>query len=129
VPQSPEPDGGPVRVVVAHATAAGRLALRMLVENEPGLELAAETASAVEAGRLARGGDARFVVLHDALLDGGRLGILPPSCALVLLGLEPHPAAARASGAHRYVRWDRASEDLPPVLHGGAPHPLRLAPS
>ncbi|QEC49828.1 hypothetical protein FSW04_21170 [Baekduia soli] len=119
--------------MTAHASAAGRLALRMLVENEnedgsqPVLQLAGEASHAAEAGRLARDLGARFLILHDALLLGGRLGPLPAECALVVLGLERHPAAgaaARARGARHYVLWDRAGEDLPRILRGeGQPAP------
>ena len=112
------------RVVVAHATAAGRLALRMVVENEPQLELVSDAATAGDAGRLARERHADFLVLSDGLLATGRTGVLPASCAVVLLGMAVRPDRATAAlipGAHGYVRWDRAAEDLPPVLLAEAP--------
>lgn len=121
VDQRTDPAGATTRVVVAHATVAGRLALRMLVENEPALELVAEAATAAHAGRLAREQDADFLVLYDGLLATGRTGVLPASCTVVLLGMEDEPAAATAAlipGTRRYVLWDRAAEDLPPVLAG-----------
>lgn len=99
----------------------------MLVEGEPGLEVVAEAALAAEAGRLARERHADFLVLYEGLLAAGRPGVLPASCAIVLLGLEDHPAAsaaAKANGASSYVLWDRAADDLPPVLRGPAAQPL-----
>lgn len=112
---------GPTRVVIAHSSPSGRFALRMLIEAEPGVEVVAAAASATEAGRLAREHGADFLVLYEGLLAVGRAGVLPASCALILLGLEDHPAAAaaaKARGAHDYVLWDRAAEDLPPLLRG-----------
>jgi DNA-binding NarL/FixJ family response regulator len=119
VDQRTEPCSAITRVVVAHATVAGRLALRMLVENEPELEFVAEAATAVDAGRIAREQHADFLVLSDGLLATGRTGVLPASCTVVLLGMEDEPAAATAAlipGPRRYVLWDRAAEELPPVL-------------
>jgi DNA-binding NarL/FixJ family response regulator len=116
--------GDPIRVVIAHGSPAGRFALRMLVEAEPGVEVVAAATLATEAGRLAREHRADFLVLYEGLLAVGRPGVLPVTCALVLLGLEDHPAAAaaaKARGARFYVLWDRAAEDLPPLLRGGAP--------
>jgi DNA-binding NarL/FixJ family response regulator len=116
--------GGPARVVIAHGSPAGRFALRMLVEAVPGVEVVAAATLATEAGRLAREHDADFLVLYEGLLAVGRPGVLPVSCTLVLLGLEDHPAAtavAKARGARHYVLWDRAPEELPPLLRRGGP--------
>jgi DNA-binding NarL/FixJ family response regulator len=117
----------PTRVVIAHASPAGRFALRMLVDAEPGVEVVAAAASAPEAGRLAREHDADFLVLYERLLAVGRPGVLPTSCALVILGLEDHAAAAtaaKARGARSYVLWDRAAEELPPLLRGATLQPF-----
>jgi DNA-binding NarL/FixJ family response regulator len=117
----------PMRVVIAHASPSGRFALRMLVDAEPGVEVVAAAASATDAGRLAREHGADFLVVYEALLAVGRPGVLPSSCALVILGLEDHPAAAaaaKARGARAYVLWDRTAEDLPPLLHGAAVQPF-----
>ena len=111
---------GATRVVIAHASPSGRFALRMLVDAEPSVEVVAAAALATEAGRLAREHDADVLVLYERLLAVGRPGVLPTSCALVILGLEDPPAAAtaaKARGARDYVLWDRAAEDLPPLLH------------
>ncbi|MCW3024112.1 MAG: hypothetical protein JWR30_3434 [Conexibacter sp.] len=118
-----QPAGAVTRVVIAHATVAGRLALRMLMENEPELELVAAAATAADAGRVARERHADFLVLYEGLLATGRTGVLPAACTVVLLGMEGRPAAGTAAlipGARRYVLWDRAAEDLPPVLRGRA---------
>ena len=99
----------------------------MLVDAEPDVEVVATAALATEAGRLAREHDSDFLVLYEGLLAGGRPGVLPASCALVILGLEDHPAAAVAAkgrGAQSYVLWDRAAEDLPPVLRGVTAQPF-----
>jgi two-component system response regulator NreC len=117
----------PTRVVIAHASPSGRFALRMLVDDEPGVEVVAAAALATEAGRLAREHDADFLVLYERLLTVGQPGVLPASCALVILGLEDHPAAAlaaKARGARDYVLWDRAAEDLPPLLRGATVQPF-----
>ena len=95
----------------------------MLVEAEPGVEVVAAATLATEAGRLAREHGADVLVLYEGLLAVGRPGLLPTSCALIILGLEDHPAAtaaAKARGARDYVLWDRAAEDLPPLLQRGA---------
>jgi DNA-binding NarL/FixJ family response regulator len=119
--------GTRTRVVIAHGSAAGRFALRMLVDGEPGVEVVAAATLATEAGRLAREYDADFLVLYEGLLATGRPGVLPASCSLVILGLEDHPAAAvaaKARGARDYVLWDRAAEDLPPLLRGATVQPF-----
>ncbi len=117
----------PTRVVIAHSSPSGRFALRMLVDAEPGVEVVAAATLATEAGRLAREHDAHFLVLYEGLLAAGRPGVLPTSCALVVLGLEDHPAAATAAkgrGARHYMLWDRAAEDLPPLLRDAAVQPF-----
>jgi DNA-binding NarL/FixJ family response regulator len=123
-----QPAGGdPTRVVIAHGSRSGRFALRMLVEAEPGVVMVADAALATEAGHLARAHNADVLVLYEGLLAVGHIGVLPISCALVILGLEDHPAAAaaaKARGARDYVLWDRAAEDLPPVLRGPAVQPF-----
>jgi hypothetical protein len=99
----------------------------MLVEAEPTAEVVAEAALATDAGRLARLHGAAVLVLSEQLLHAGRPGVLPLSCTVVLLGLEDHPAAAttaRTRGATHYVVWDRAADDLPPLLRPPAPQPF-----
>jgi DNA-binding NarL/FixJ family response regulator len=99
----------------------------MLIDGEPGIEVVAAATLASEAGRLARAHDADFLVLYEGLLAVGRPGVLPTSCALIILGLEDHPAAAaaaKARGARDYVLWDRAAEDLPPLLRGATVQPF-----
>jgi DNA-binding NarL/FixJ family response regulator len=118
---------GPRAIVIAHGSPSGRFALRMLIETEPGLAVVAVAASAVEAGHLAREHGADFLVLYEGLLAAGRPGVLPSSCGVLVLGLERHPAAAaaaKARGARDYVLWDRAAEDLPPLLRAGGAQPL-----
>jgi DNA-binding NarL/FixJ family response regulator len=120
-------DGVRTRVVLAHGSPAGRYALRLLVDAEPGAEVVAAAAQAAAAGRLAREHDADVLVISEQLLAASRPGLLPASCAVVVLGLEDHPAAAvaaKARGAHHYVLWDRAADDLPPLLHGPAAQPF-----
>jgi DNA-binding NarL/FixJ family response regulator len=115
------------RVVIAHASPVGRLALRMLVEAEPGVVVVAAATLATEAGCLARAYDADVLIIYEGLLAVGRPGLLPASCALVVLGLEDHPAAttaALARGARAYVLWDRAADDLPPLLRELALQPF-----
>jgi hypothetical protein len=95
----------------------------MLVDAELGVEVVAAARLATEAGRLAREHGANVLVLYEGLLAVGQPGVLPTTCALVILGLEDHPAAAaaaKARGAQSYVVWDRAAEDLPPLLRGAA---------
>jgi DNA-binding NarL/FixJ family response regulator len=116
----------PTRVVIAHGAPAGRFALRMLVDGEPGVEVVAAATLATEAGCLAREHGADVLVLYEGLLAVGRPGVLPTSCALIVLGLEDHPAAAaaaKARGARDYVLWDRAAEDLPPLLRAATAQP------
>jgi DNA-binding NarL/FixJ family response regulator len=111
----------PLRAVIAHPTAAGRLALRMVMEIEDGLEIAAVAGDAKLAGRLAHELHAACIVIHDSLLARAQLGPLAPGTSLVVLGMEQHPeaaAAAKRNGATAYVQWDRASDDLPRTLRG-----------
>jgi DNA-binding NarL/FixJ family response regulator len=122
--------GDRIRVVIAHGSPSARFALRMLVEAEPGVEVVAAATLATEAGHLARVHDADALIVYQGLLAAGRPGVLPASCALVVLGLDDHPAAAiaaQARGARHYVVWDRATEDLPPVLRGVAAQPWAAA--
>jgi DNA-binding NarL/FixJ family response regulator len=109
----------PFRAIVAHPTAAGRLALRMVFENESGWDVAADTDDAPDAGRLAHELRAVLLVVHEALLRHAHLGPLHPETSLVVLGMELHPgaaAAARHHGAAAYVPWDRADEELGATL-------------
>jgi DNA-binding NarL/FixJ family response regulator len=118
------------RVVIAHGSPSARFALRMLVEAEPGVEVVAAATLATEAGHLARAHDADALIVYQGLLAAGRPGVLPASCALIVLGLEDHPAAAtaaKARGAREYLLWDRATEELPPVLRGLAAQPSAAA--
>jgi DNA-binding NarL/FixJ family response regulator len=127
VDQRSGPGSDATRVVIAHGSASGRFALRMLVEAEPGLAVVGAAAQAQEAGHLAREHRADVLVLFEQLLLTGRPGVLPASCAVVLLGLEDHPAAAaaaKARGARHYVLWDRAAEELPPILRAAAAQPF-----
>jgi DNA-binding NarL/FixJ family response regulator len=127
VDQHQRAGGDPTRVVIAHGSPAGRFALRMLVDGEPGVEVVAAATLATEAGRLAREHGADFLVLYEGLLAVGRPGVLPTTCALVILGLEDHPAAAaaaKARGARDYVLWDRAAEELPPLLRSATVQPF-----
>ncbi len=120
-------DGSPTRVVIAHGAPSGRFALRMLIDGEPGIEVVAAATLAAEAGRLAREHGADFLIIYEGLLAVGRPGVLPTSCALVILGLEDHPAAAaaaKARGARDYVLWERAAEDLLPLLRGATVQPF-----
>jgi DNA-binding NarL/FixJ family response regulator len=128
VDQHTRPGGDATRVVVAHGSAAGRYALRLLIDAEPGIDMVAAATQAIEGGRLARDHDADVLVLSEQLLAEGRPGVMPASCAVVVLGLEDHPAAAaaaKARGARHYVLWDRAAEDLPPVLRGAGSSAVR----
>lgn len=109
----------PLRAVIAHPTVAGRLALRMLLETEDGVDIVADADEAPLAGRLAHERHAACVVIHESLLACARLGPLAPHTSLVVLGMEQHPeaaAAAKRNGASAYVQWDRASDDLPGTL-------------
>jgi DNA-binding NarL/FixJ family response regulator len=127
VDQRREATDTPTRVVIAHGSPSGRFALRMLVDAEPDVEVVAAATLATEAGRLAREHGAHFLVIYEGLLAGGRPGVLPTSCALVILGLEDHLAAAgaaKARGARDYVLWDRAAEELPPLLRGATVQPF-----
>jgi DNA-binding NarL/FixJ family response regulator len=127
VDQRRAPGGDATRVVIAHGSATGRYALRLLIDAEPGIDVVATGAQAAAGGRLAREHDADVLVVSEQLLALGRPGVLPASCAVVILGLEDHPAAAaaaKARGARHYVLWDRAAEDLPPVLRACAAQPF-----
>ncbi len=120
---------GPTRVVIAHGAPSGRFALRMLIDAEPGIDVVAAATLATEAGHLAREHHADFLVLYEGLLAIDRPGVLPTSCALVILGLEEHPAAAvaaRERGACGYVLWERAADDLPPLLRGVTVQPFAV---
>ena len=105
-------------IVIAHGVGAGRLALRMLVEAEPTAEVVAEATLATEAGRLARAHRADVLVLFEQLLRGGGAGLLP-----ALLRRRVPRARGPSGGTRRRERaapatsvWDRAADDLPPLL-------------
>lgn len=125
----PDPGGGepsssatePITVVLADDHAVVRSALRMLLEDEPEIEVVAEAGDAASAIRYARGHRPSVMILDINMPGGSGLDAIPdireqsPETRIVMLTMQDETSAARKAlqaGVLGYILKEAASEEL-----------------
>ena len=114
-------DRGQTTVVIADDHTVVRQGLRLLIDNEAGLQVIAEAGNVPDAERLTRAHRPSVLVL-DLNMPGGssleaisRLGEDAPGTSIVVLTMQDDPAFARQalrSGALGFVLKEAADEEL-----------------
>lgn len=110
-----------------------RRGLRLVLEREPGLEVAAEASDAREALAAAREAGADILLL-DLNMPGEPLEVLAEaaeSIAAIMLTMEQDPGSARRAldaGAKGYVLKQAAGEELVDAIHAVAAGGTHLSP-
>jgi two-component system response regulator NreC len=110
-----------IRIVLADDHAVVRSGLRLLLDNEPDLEVVAEAGDLGSARRYVRGHHPAVLVLDLSMPDGSCLEKIPsireesPATQIVVLTAHREPAVARqalGAGALGYVLKDAANDEL-----------------
>ncbi len=113
--------GDGISVVLADDHAVVRSALRMLLEDEPGIEVVAEAGDADAAIRYAGGHHPRVMILDINMPGGSGLEAIPeihrqsPETRIVMLTMQDETASARAAlqaGVLGYILKEAASDEL-----------------
>src|SRR4051794_28814868 len=131
MPLSSEPNASTVRaeradrdqitIVIADDHTVVRQGLRLLVDNEEGLQVVAEAGTVPDAERLTRAHRPSVLVLDLNMPGGSSLEAIPrlretlPETAIVVLTMQDDPAFARRalqSGACGFVLKEAADEEL-----------------
>jgi two-component system response regulator NreC len=108
-------------VVIADDHTVVRQGLRMLIDNEEGLQVVAEAGTVPDAERLARAHRPSVLVLDLNMPGGSSLEAIPrvrehsPATAIVVLTMQDDPAFARQAlqaGALGFVLKEAADEEL-----------------
>jgi two-component system response regulator NreC len=108
-------------VVIADDHTVVRQGLRMLIDNEAGLQVIAEAGTVPDAERLTRAHRPRVLVLDLNMPGGSSLDAIPrlreqsPETAIVVLTMQDDPAFARQAlraGALGFVLKEAADEEL-----------------
>src|SRR5688500_8063508 len=111
----------PISVVLADDHAVVRSALRMLLEDEPDVEVVAEAGDAESATRYCRGHRPTVLILDINMPGGSGLAAIPkirsesPDTQIVMLTMQGETASAREAlqaGVLGYISKDAASEEL-----------------
>jgi two-component system response regulator NreC len=127
--QSAEPARGVTRVVIADDHAVVRSGLRMLLEAEPDLEVAAEAGDLDTAIRYVRGHHPNVLVLDLNMPGDPSLPAIPklrdefPETNIVVLTMQNDPAYAREAmraGALGYVLKEAADSELIQAVRAAA---------
>jgi two-component system, NarL family, response regulator NreC len=114
-------DRGQTTVVIADDHTVVRQGLRMLIDNEEGLQVIAEAGTVPDAERMARAHRPTVLVLDLNMPGGSSLEAIPrlreqaPDTAIVVLTMQDDPAFARQalqSGALGFVLKEAADEEL-----------------
>ena len=114
-------DRDQITVVIADDHAVVRQGLRLLIDNEEGLQVVAEAGTAADAERLTRAHRPSVLVLDLNMPGGSSLAAIPhlrehaPETAIVVLTMQDDPAFARQalqSGALGFVLKEAADEEL-----------------
>jgi two-component system response regulator NreC len=114
-------DRGQITVVIADDHTVVRQGLRMLIDNEEGLQVVAEAGTVPDAERLTRAHRPSVLVLDLNMPGGSSLEAIPrlreqaPDSAVVVLTMQDDPAFARQafqSGALGFVLKEAADEEL-----------------
>ncbi|MHB8693059.1 MAG: response regulator [Solirubrobacteraceae bacterium] len=110
-----------IRLVLADDHSVVRAGLRLLLDNEPDLEVVAEAGNTDDAARYVRGHHPDVLVLDLNMPGESGLELIPrlvqemPATKIVVLTMQRDPAFARqalSSGALGYVIKDAADEEL-----------------
>jgi two-component system response regulator NreC len=110
-----------IRIVLADDHPVVRRGLRLLLDDEDGLEVVAEAGTVEEARRFVRGHHPHVLVLDLNMPGGSSLDAIPtlrsdfPETAIVVLTMQQEPAYAReaiAAGAIGYVLKQAADGEL-----------------
>jgi two-component system response regulator NreC len=118
---APTQSSGSIRIVLADDHAVVRRGLRLLLDDEEGLEVVAEAGDVDEARRYVRGHHPRVLVLDLNMPGGSSLDAIPtlreefPETQIVVLTMQQEPAYAReaiAAGAIGYVLKQAADGEL-----------------
>lgn len=113
-------DGG-ITVVLADDHAVVRSALRMLLEDEPDMQVVAEAGDAEAATRYVRGHRPTVLILDINMPGGSGLAAIPqirnesPETQIVMLTMQGETASAREAlqaGVLGYISKDAASDEL-----------------
>jgi two-component system response regulator NreC len=114
-------DRSQVTIVIADDHTVVRQGLRLLIENEEGLQVVAEAGTVPDAERLARAHRPSVLVLDLNMPGGSSLSAIPrlgddaPDTAIVVLTMQDDPAFARKAlqaGARGFVLKEAADEEL-----------------
>ena len=114
-----------ITVVIADDHIVMRQGLRLLIDNEDGLQVLAEAGNVPDAERLTRAHRPSVLVLDLSMPGGSSLEAIPrlhetaPETALVALTMQTDPAFAREAlraGAHGVVLTEAAGDDLPEAI-------------
>jgi two-component system, NarL family, response regulator NreC len=115
------PDRGQITIVIADDHTVMRHGLRLLIDNEDGLQVVAEAGSVPDAERLTRAHRPSVLILDLNMPGGSSLDAIPrlradaPDTAIVVLTMQDDPAFARQalqSGALGFVLKEAADEEL-----------------
>jgi len=118
-----------IRIVLADDHEVVRSGLRLLLENEPDLEVVAEAGDAESARRYVRGHHPAVLVLDLNMPGGSALETIPdireesPATQIVVLTAHREPALARealSAGALGYVLKDAANDELGEAVRAAA---------
>ncbi len=114
-------DRSKTTVVIADDHTVVRQGLRLLIDNESGLQVVAEAGTVPDAERLARAHRPSVLVLDLNMPGGSSLDAIPrlqqdaPDTAIVVLTMQDDPAFARRAlqaGARGFVLKEAADEEL-----------------
>ena len=114
-------DRSKTTVVIADDHTVVRQGLRLLIDNEAGLQVVAEAGTVPDAERLARAHRPTVLVLDLNMPGGSSLDAIPrlredaPDTAIVVLTMQDDPAFARKAlqaGARGFVLKEAADEEL-----------------
>ena len=112
------PDLGQITIVIADDHIVMRQGLRMLIDNEDGLQVIAEAGTVPDAERLTRAHRPSVLVLDLNMPGGSSLDAIPrlkEHVAVVVLTMQDDPAFARQAlqaGALGFVLKEAADEEL-----------------
>jgi two-component system response regulator NreC len=118
-----------IRIVLADDHSVVRSGLRMLLDNEPGIEVVAEASNVEDARRYVRGHHPNVLVLDLNMPGGSSLEAIPvirdesPDTQIVVLTMQQEPAFARqalGAGALGYVLKEAADAELVEAIRRAA---------
>ena len=118
---APRPDRDMITILIADDHRVVRQGLRLLIDNEAGLQVVAEAGTVPDAERLVRAHRPAVLVLDLNMPGGSSLDAIPrlrqdaPDTEIVVLTMQDDPAFARKAlqgGARGFVLKEAADEEL-----------------